>query len=593
MQMRDAGVTARQDVERNTPPRTLTLSAKERDWFAVGCLGAIALAYCVWILSLPLFPSQDGPMHLYYVRIMQALLLRRDPGIFPQYYTIKHILPPYSLYYYLLLALGHFVPLIAADKIVVCLYVALFLFGFRYLVCAIGEEGNSRALLAAPLVLNWPLCMGFVNFCLSAAFALWAMGLWCRIANRPFAPRTGLRRAGFLALAVAMMLTHPVPLLLVLGFCVVELAVRLARLKFKVSDCARGDLPQPRLPSLAAIVRDGLVLVLASTTLIYVKLFTVKHVFDQAAGAQSTLVQQIVISLRDYISLHKHSLLIFLPNDFLDKLYYLAIPLILVFGLTLSWRSLYRSLRQRIWTVANTCFALSVLLIVVLPITPPDLNGSHYFRARLVIFIWLTALAGSSTARLRDLHATFADWSARTELFSSAIFAIAATAIILTLSSLRITPISWTLAKVELSPPNFHRKVGLMLTSTDFKKPSTVTFDPYVWSSARIFRVTDSVLFNTPWLDLAIIPVGAQPSLPTGRLAPATLETMLYMRDDLDRSAAIRALIFSSIDMAVIDRGATPDNGKVDPTLLRDRVAAHHWRCAPVTIYTLCSAGHP
>ena len=31
-------------------------------------------AYCVWILTLPLFPSLDGSLHLYYASVMGSLL---------------------------------------------------------------------------------------------------------------------------------------------------------------------------------------------------------------------------------------------------------------------------------------------------------------------------------------------------------------------------------------------------------------------------------------------------------------------------------------------------------------------------------------
>ncbi len=37
-------------------------------------LSAIAAAYCGWIISLPIFPTQDGPIHLYYTRVLHALL---------------------------------------------------------------------------------------------------------------------------------------------------------------------------------------------------------------------------------------------------------------------------------------------------------------------------------------------------------------------------------------------------------------------------------------------------------------------------------------------------------------------------------------
>ena len=44
--------------------------------------------------------------------------------------------------------------------------------------------------------------------------------------------------------------------------------------------------------------------------------------------------------------------------------------------------------------------------------------------------------------------------------------------------------------------------------------PPGLSFNPYLWASVSIFRHDNSVLANTPWLDLAIIPLGATPRLP-------------------------------------------------------------------------------
>src|ERR1700712_5191480 len=105
-------------------------------------LFVLACAFCAWILYLPVFPSQDGPMHLYIARIMQALIFHHQPGIFPQYFYVKALVPPYALYYYLLIGLANIFSFPIADKIVVCLYIFLLLFGFRYLATSISLKGS-------------------------------------------------------------------------------------------------------------------------------------------------------------------------------------------------------------------------------------------------------------------------------------------------------------------------------------------------------------------------------------------------------------------------------------------------------------------
>ena len=79
--------------------------------------------YCGWILSLPLFPSQDGPMHLYFANII-AKLLSGHSTIYNTYYSLRHLPPPYSLHYVLLLLVAYVCSLVVADKFVTCLVLA-------------------------------------------------------------------------------------------------------------------------------------------------------------------------------------------------------------------------------------------------------------------------------------------------------------------------------------------------------------------------------------------------------------------------------------------------------------------------------------
>jgi hypothetical protein len=563
------------------PPET-TYESKKENLACLLLLGLISIAYCAWILSLPLFPTQDGPMHLYYARIMQALLFHREPGIFPQYFVIKHLFPPYSLYYYLLLALSSVMSLVSADKVVICLYVVLFLFGFRYLARSVGREGmqsgNAIALLITPIVLNWPLGMGFVNFCLSSSLSLWALGLWCRVSRSPEDSRATLRLAGFVVLCFVIMLTHPVPLLGVLGFCCVELGVRLVLLFGKVR--RRGNWRElfPRV-----LLRDAVALLLAGTTLIYVKAFTTHNVLKQIdVVSNKQYLRNICNNAPGLVLLHTFTA--FAGHGMWDLLYRGSVFGVLAIAVVIGIRDLRRSLKAGQWSVANTWLVLCLLLIVVLPIIPPELNGSHFFSARLVIFVWIAGLVGAAGVARPKLGTA--------RIFTAAsVFAVVATGVILMLAIWRINPIARQIAVVETMPVEARHQVGALLHDVKYSGPRTITYDPYYWSGVRIFRRQDSIVYNTPWLDLAIIPVGAQPTMATGRIDSLSLEWQIKMRKTLLASGAARTLVFTRISTAVINHGATAFGEVLDPVLAMDPVAGHRWSCRPETIYTLCSLG--
>ena len=97
----------------------------------------ILLAFVGWMLSLPCFPSTDGPVHMYYAHVLSGLLFN-GRSTYTAYFHIRHLLPPYSLYYYALVALSRWVPMPVADKLVICTYFILFVFGLPYGLPAFG-----------------------------------------------------------------------------------------------------------------------------------------------------------------------------------------------------------------------------------------------------------------------------------------------------------------------------------------------------------------------------------------------------------------------------------------------------------------------
>ncbi len=529
-----------------------------------------AVAYCAWILSLPLFPTQDGPMHLYYARIMQALLFHRDPGIFPQYFTIKHLAPPYALYYYLLLTFGHFTSLVVADKLVICVYSVVFLFGFRFLARTLGPSGDAMSLLATLYVLNWPLGMGFVNYCLSVALACWALGLWCRVVLQPTSKRNPLRLAAFVVLAWTIMFTHPVPLLFVLGFCFIELCVRLVQARLT------------REPVSSAIFRrDAIGFILAATTLLYVKAFTSRNVTQQLDPMRKTYFEDVKAALRGIGNFG--TLDAFSPHTLLAEIRRFSIFFILLFALASAGIYAWRSLQHRTWKLSGTWFVLAFILWIGIPFLPPDLNNSHLFSSRLMIFAVLAALAAASGVPAPSPNA-------KQKLYACAASAIVLISVTLVIAHRSIGPIARDIDRLETHPP-IPQGVYLGLLIQDYAKDApALTYNPYYWDETRLLRRSGSILFDTPWLDLAIIPVGAQPIMPTGRVPSYSLESMPYIRPVLADSAQARAIIYPAITGAIISHGGFPPEPAMDPVLKADPTPAHHWVCAPLAFTQVCEA---
>ncbi len=219
---------------------------------------ALVAAVCAWIVSLPVFPSQDGGVHVYYARISRDLLLGH-PG-FEHDYRMARYLPPYSVHAYLLMLLLQFGSPLLAEKLIACLCVIVVGGGLAYLAKQAGRSAPVVAALSVPFLLHRWIFMGFFGYVIGVGLALLAAGIWIHRGGRT----TGLR-AAFLAITALTLLSHPVPYLVVLAFCWIGVLAGWwnARLKSSEDDAivppAAGDL---------------LTLALATAMLLYVRLYS-------------------------------------------------------------------------------------------------------------------------------------------------------------------------------------------------------------------------------------------------------------------------------------------------------------------------------
>lgn len=513
---------------------------------------AIVLAYIIWLFSLPAFPTQDGPVHLYYTHVLKALLSHRATA-YAQFYTVKHLLPPYAFYYYALLGLSSFVSLLTADRLIICVYVVCFVFGFRFLARSLGPAADQMTLLLSLLLLNWPLGMGFVNFCLSLSFVFWALGLWLR-----FAGRAGLgARIGFVLIAVLVMFTHPVPLLVMLAVAGVELLARAFR-------------HRRSLRNAPFFARDVITLFIAACTLGYVKLFTNGRPLQQTAVGQEpgSFATRVGHDVLNYAA--EKGLAFLLGPGFELRLYRILLLLVLIIAVAIAVRQFLRDRKSGRWTSANTALAFAVFATVALPLLPPDLNGSHFFAERLLLFIWLLPLLAASGSVL-----------ASPSRWAILVLALLAQAAILHAANRCLRPEAIAIATAEKAPAPIASPAGALgLVLEDARPvnaPPGLSFDPYLWATADILRHDDGVMANTPWLDLAIIPLGAKPALPASRLSPADLEFPAMLRNDLMADPAERRMVLAAVSFLVIDQAHRPAGDDLDPILRGDDSSA--WSC--------------
>lgn len=517
----------------------------------------ITAAYVVFVLSLPAWPSQDGPVHLYYTHVLGQLL--SDPAsIYHRFYFIKHIAPPYALYYYLLLLLSKLVPLALADRLVICLYIVLFVFGFRSLARAIGSE-DSRAperatLFATLLVLNWSLGMGFVNYCLSLALSFWALGLWFRLSKR-----SGLGSCvAFWLLTVAVTLAHPVPLLFVLGITALDLVAR--RTPFT------RDTDRSWFADLALWVVSLL-------PLGYVKAFTQAHPLAQRTAVAGSLPHRALQHWIGYVQGRSLSLLF--GSSLGVVVYRAALPLLLVVTLTFAVR---QRMKGSAYNSAAQLFLLSSLfLLLVLPWLPSDLSGAYFFTERLTVLIWITALL-ACVGPSAPLPSARARRSAGNALLGVESALIVVTVCFFLSANAALRPFAERSLTWQVSNIVGPGEVVLSLEGEPLSPNlrSIPSWNPYYWMAVQIVNANGAVLANAPWLDSAIIPLAATPALPGMGLTPQLANSPHALTDELKVSGRYGSLMSGS--QAILLSPSLSTSPEVPASLQQQ---GKSWSCVP------------
>jgi hypothetical protein len=443
----------------------------------------MVLAFSAWILSLPLMPTQDGPMHRYYVHALDSILTHQHTY---DAYEIRHPFPPYATHYFSLLALSHLFSLDLAEEIFVVLMVVCFAYGLRYCARSLGPSGDTVSLFVAPLLLGWTVMMGFFNYSLGVGLLLWAAGLWQQARTRPWL------WIAFVSVVCLLTVTHPIPLLILIALCTLDLLLRFFWQRGQVA---------ANWPSIAAIV---FLLFAFSFPAASIDRTRSASTFAAFGLHPQQLAKQIALfglspyyaaSLRAWINLYRVSLYLVLAGSFLLG--------------ALSLRDALRARAQRKQTanLSQTFFLSALLLAALLTVLPDYVNGSGFFGTRMMVLVWVGLMAAA--AGYRQL-------SARAETWLTAV-AVLFALISLVTAEVYFRPIARDLHALEQeSLPSARQGIVLLGPHLDdyARRARQVAFDPYAWAGALPFTRADDVILDSPWIDQKITPLQAVPGSP-------------------------------------------------------------------------------
>ena len=433
-------------------------------------------------------------MHIYYAHVL-GRVFHGDP-LFGRYFYVRSYLPPYSLFYYFLMLLTKVFSVFVAEKVIVCSIFCVQATGFRFLARSVGRSGASASFWIFPLLLNWPLGMGFMNFALSLGMGFWALGCWWRIRN-VFSTAYALE---FLGLIAIMTITHPVPILLVLGTAWLILISSLVSFRL-----AKGNWDELVERSKAIAV-----LALASCSMAYIALFTDHTRVSQAFSSGAAPFSRIA----------KLRTLAYFPADgWATDCYRAGLYLLLLGCLITAIRAEYRGYRLREEREWNWWLLFVPVLALLILFIPSDMNGSHFFSDRLVLLIWISAILATCAGRPSSLAMSRLNIAA----------AVCSTLCVLLLADVRIRPLSRAIVQLQTAPfPEPQGSTGILfgmqLDNSQTVLNRRVTFDPFFWNAAYLFTRSNTILLNPPWLDLPIMQLGTKAGILNRTYSPLMMD---------------------------------------------------------------------
>jgi hypothetical protein len=416
------------------------------------------------------FPTQDGPVQLYYTDVLADLL--RDGGRYSAYFRLNSLTPVYCFFNYALLLLNQMFSPLTSERILVCLYVVVFSLGVRFLVHSVEPRNDWLPFLLLPFAFHTFLYLGIYNYSFGIAALLFAMGVWLR--SMPGWTTRALLL--WFVLVAALITMHQ----LTLAFLGLFISVHLAATFLSACRAAGGGIWGRMRAGWQRIALSVAIAAPVAVAMLWVASFA------SSAIRTATVSEHVDVASR----LRGLLQMVFL-SPFSDPLYRFCLLLLVLLPASLVAVRSVRVWRTDRPAAGAATFALGLTAAVALAVFalgPPWFLGAGYFAARMsVIFVVCSLPALAPLTLPRPLRR-----------------AVLATAVCL-ITLLAVIRYRQTAAVVNALTPIYDARPlqeggwGAIVSGEEGGVDG-LTFNPYFWAGAHYARLGKAVLLNAPWI---------------------------------------------------------------------------------------------
>lgn len=423
------------------------------------------------------FPTQDGPVQLYYTDVLADLL--RGGGRYSAYFRTNSHSPVYCFFNYALLLLNQVFSPLTSERVLVCLYVVAFSLGVWFLVRSVERQNDWLPFFLLPFAFHSYLYLGIYNFSFGIAALLFAMGVWLR-STPGWTWKASLL---WLALVAVLCVMHP----LTLAFLGLFISGHMAAIFVGACRAAEGGIWGRMRAAWRHIARSVATAAPVAAAMLWV------------ASLSSSAAHGPAVSEHVDIAYRLRGLLQMAPlSPFVDPLYRFCLLLLLLLpGSLVAIRSVRASWRHRP-AAGAAIFALGLTAAVGLALFalgPRWFLGAGYFAARMSVIFVVCCLSALAPLTLpRPLHRA---------ALATAVCVVTLMAVIRYRQTATVVN---ALIPIYDARPLQEGGWGAIVSGEE-EGVDGLNFNPYFWAGAHYARESKAVLLNTPWIygPLAII----------------------------------------------------------------------------------------